>query len=94
MLHELGPFPRSLPPSEGTLLLREANHLLSASRWPARAKVSCSTMAGTAISACSSRGRAAVLTARGVVRPCSRATRFRPGCSWMTWVLPNTARSW
>ena len=78
----------------GALLPRVANFLLSASRCCTRAKVSSSTIAGTAIWVHSSRGRSTVLTARGVVRPCSRATRFRPGCSWMIWVLPNTARPW
>ena len=74
------------------VLLRVANFLLSASRCCTRAKVSSSTIAGTGISVHSSRGRSTALTGRGTVRPCSRATRFSPGCSWMIWVLPNTAR--
>ena len=46
--------------------MREANRLLSASRCCTRAKVSWSTMAGTAISVRSSRGRSTVLTGRVV----------------------------
>src|SRR5712692_2707466 len=48
-------------------------------------------LAGTGIWVHSSFGRSTVLTARGVVRPCRRATRFRAG-DWLTvMVLPNTA---
>lgn len=78
--------------SEGALELREANRLLSASRWATRSKVSAVTIAGTGISVHSARGRSTVFDARGVERPCSRATRFSPGDSCTTIVLPNTAR--
>ena len=62
-----------------------ANRLLSASRCPARLKVSRSMMAGTAISIHSSRGRSTVLNARGAERPSRRARRFSPRDSCRTW---------
>ena len=77
---------------EGLRLLREAKRLLSARRWAIRANVSSDTTAGTGISVPSAWGRSTVLAARGVARPCSRATRFRFGDSCTIIVLPNTAR--
>ena len=75
-------------------MLRAANRLLSSSRWPRRGR-RCPgpRWPGPRSPVHSSRGRSTVLTARGVVRPCSRATRFSPGCSWMARVLPKTARA-
>jgi hypothetical protein len=76
------PRPRRGSPAAGHAPTRPAAdrkqgtpRLLSSRRRAARSNVSAVTMAGTAISIHSSRGRSTVLEARGVVQPSRRARR-------------------
>ena len=79
--------------SDGLVLARVANRLLSASRACTRVKrLGIDDGRHGDLSPLLLRPVHGFQPLRGVARPCRRATRFRPGCSWIAMVLPNTAR--